>query len=53
MHRSRLVGLLPSARVLTLTSLAVPFLPGGRPSEACILVVAFGALGLFPTYFAA
>ena len=32
--------------------MAVPFLPDGWPLRTGLLVVAFGALGLFPTYFA-
>ncbi len=38
--------------LLALQTLAVPFLPDGWPLKAALLVVAFGALGLFPTYFA-
>jgi ACS family hexuronate transporter-like MFS transporter len=37
---------------LTLMSLLVPFLPNGLPLQAALLMLAFGALGLFPTYFA-
>ncbi len=38
--------------VLALGTLAVPFLPTGWPLQTGLLVVAFAALGLFPTYFA-
>jgi ACS family hexuronate transporter-like MFS transporter len=38
--------------LIALSTLAVPFLPGGWPLWAGVFVVAFGALGLFPTYFA-
>ncbi len=37
---------------LTLCATAVPFLPDGLQLQAGLLAVAFGALGLFPTYFA-
>lgn len=37
---------------LTLSTLSVPFLPDGWQLQAGLLAVAFGALGLFPTYFA-
>ncbi|MBY0514831.1 MAG: MFS transporter [Gemmataceae bacterium] len=37
---------------LTLAAVAVPFLPSGWQLEAGLLAVAFGALGMFPTYFA-
>ena len=37
---------------LALCSLSVPFLPDGWQLEAGLLAVAFGAMGLFPTYFA-
>jgi ACS family hexuronate transporter-like MFS transporter len=51
---------LHSARVLMFAFCAlcacgtvmVPFLPDGLPLQAGLLMVAFGALGLFPTYFA-
>lgn len=50
-HRSRslVYGL---CAVLTLGTLAVPVLPSGWPLQLALLTVAFGALGLFPTYFA-
>ena len=38
--------------LMTMGTVAVPFLPNGWPLAAGLLVVAFGALGLFPTYFA-
>jgi ACS family hexuronate transporter-like MFS transporter len=50
-HRSRVVAYVLCA-ALTLVSVAVPFLPDGAALEAGLLAVAFGALGLFPTYFA-
>ena len=50
-HRSRLLAFAGCAG-LTLTTVAVPFLPDGLALESGLLVVAFGALGLFPTYFA-
>ncbi len=50
-HRSRLLAFALCA-LMTLTSVTVPFLPDGLALEAGLLVVAFGALGLFPTYFA-
>ena len=50
-HRSRVVAYVLCA-ALTLVSVAVPFLPDGPALEAGLLAVAFGALGLFPTYFA-
>ena len=37
--------------ILALGTVAVPFLPDGAALQAGVLVVAFGALGLFPTYF--
>lgn len=37
---------------LTLTTLLIPILPNGWQLEGALLAVAFGALGLFPTYFA-
>jgi ACS family hexuronate transporter-like MFS transporter len=37
---------------MTMGTLAVPFLPNGWPLRVGLLFVAFGALGLFPTYFA-
>jgi ACS family hexuronate transporter-like MFS transporter len=50
-HMSRVL-LFGFCAVLCLGTLAVPFLPNGRPLQVGLLVVAFGALGLFPTYFA-
>jgi ACS family hexuronate transporter-like MFS transporter len=38
--------------LLALGTVAVPFLPDGLPLQVGLLVVAFGSLGLFPTYFA-
>jgi ACS family hexuronate transporter-like MFS transporter len=38
--------------LLALGTVAVPFLPDGTALQAGLLMVAFGALGLFPTYFA-
>jgi MFS transporter, ACS family, aldohexuronate transporter len=51
LHRSRTIayGL---CTLLTMGTLTVPFLPNGWPLATGLLVVAFGALGLFPTYFA-
>jgi ACS family hexuronate transporter-like MFS transporter len=37
---------------LALVSFAVPFLPAQWQFQAAVLVFGFGALGLFPTYFA-
>jgi MFS transporter, ACS family, hexuronate transporter len=51
LHWSR-VFMFACCAVLTLCTLAVPFLPGGWPLQAGLLAIAFGALGLFPTYFA-
>jgi ACS family hexuronate transporter-like MFS transporter len=51
LHVSRVLMLAVCA-LLTIGTAAVPFLPAGRALEAGLLVVAFGALGLFPTYFA-
>jgi ACS family hexuronate transporter-like MFS transporter len=50
-HRSRTLtyGL---CALMTMGTVAVPFLPNGWPLATGLLVVAFGALGLFPTYFA-
>jgi ACS family hexuronate transporter-like MFS transporter len=50
-HRSRTLAYGLCA-TMTMGTLAVPFLPNGWPLAAGLLVVAFGALGLFPTYFA-
>jgi len=50
-HLSRVL-LFGFCAVLSLSTLAVPFLPDGRPLQAGLLVVGFAALGLFPTYFA-
>ena len=50
-HRSRAIAYGICA-LFTMGTLAVPFLPNGWPLQAGLLVVAFGALGLFPTYFA-
>ncbi len=51
LHRSRVL-MFACCSLLTVTTVAVPFLPGGWPLQTGLLVVAFGALGLFPTYFA-
>lgn len=51
LHLSRVL-MFACCSVLTLCTLAVPFLPGGWALQAGLLAVAFGALGLFPTYFA-
>jgi ACS family hexuronate transporter-like MFS transporter len=50
-HTSRVL-MFGGCAALTLGTVAVPFLPGGWPLESGLLAVAFGALGLFPTYFA-
>jgi ACS family hexuronate transporter-like MFS transporter len=51
LHHCRVLMLAVCA-LLTISTVAVPFLPGGWALQAGLLVVAFGALGLFPTYFA-
>jgi ACS family hexuronate transporter-like MFS transporter len=51
LHPARVVVYAVCA-VLALCTVAVPFLPGGWPLQLGLLVVAFGALGLFPIYFA-
>lgn len=50
-HRSRELayGL---CSLLTTVTVAVPFLPDGWPLQTALLMIAFGAMGLFPTYFA-
>jgi ACS family hexuronate transporter-like MFS transporter len=50
-HRSRIIALGLCA-TLTLLSVSVPFLPNGVALQAVLLAIAFGGLGLFPTYFA-
>lgn len=50
-HAARLL-MYGTCAALTTATLAVPFLPDGRALQAALLVVAFAALGLFPTYFA-
>jgi ACS family hexuronate transporter-like MFS transporter len=50
-HRSRAIAYGICA-IMTMGTLAIPFLPNGWALQAGLLVVAFGALGLFPTYFA-
>jgi ACS family hexuronate transporter-like MFS transporter len=50
-HLSRVL-MFAVCSLLAAVTVAVPFLPGGWPLKAGLLVVAFGALGLFPTYFA-
>lgn len=51
LHLSRVL-MFAACSLLTLCTVAVPFLPGGWVLAVGLLVVAFGALGLFPTYFA-
>ena len=51
LHLSRVL-MFTGCAFLSLGTFAVPFLPGGWPLQTGLLVVAFGALGLFPTYFA-
>lgn len=50
-HVSRLIAFAGCA-LLTVCTVSVPFLPNGWALQAGLLAVAFGALGLFPTYFA-
>jgi len=50
-HGSRMV-VFGACSLLTLSTLAVPFVGGGPLLLAVLVVVAFGSLGLFPTYFA-
>ncbi|WP_439631657.1 MFS transporter [Gemmata sp.] len=50
-HRSRVLAY-GFCAACTLATVAVPFLPNGVPLQLGLLVVAFGAMGLFPTYFA-
>jgi ACS family hexuronate transporter-like MFS transporter len=50
-HRSRVVAFALCAG-LALMSVVVPFVPSGLALQVGLLAVAFGALGLFPTYFA-
>ena len=50
-HNARLLAYLGCGG-LTLTSVAVPFAPPGFALTGLVLVYAFAALGLFPTYFA-
>lgn len=50
-HRSRTLAYGLCA-LMTMMTLTIPFLPDGWPLTIGLLVVAFGALGLFPTYFA-
>ncbi|MDY3556438.1 MFS transporter [Gemmata sp. JC717] len=50
-HTSRLLAF-TGCSLLAVCTAAVPFLPDGWGLKAGLLVVAFGALGLFPTYFA-
>lgn len=51
LHLSRMftIGL---CALLALCTLSIPFLPDGLVLQAGLLVVAFAALGLFPSYFA-
>jgi ACS family hexuronate transporter-like MFS transporter len=51
LQRSRVIAYSCCA-ALALLSVAVPFLPDGVALQVGLLAVAFGALGLFPTYFA-
>ncbi len=51
LHLSRVL-MFTVCSLLALVTVAVPFLPGGWPLQLALLVVAFGALGLFPLYFA-
>lgn len=51
LHLSRVLMFAVCA-VLACGTVAIPFLPNGWQLQAGLLVVAFGALGLFPTYFA-
>lgn len=50
-HNARLIAYLGCGG-LVLVSLAVPFAPPGFALTGLVLVYAFAALGLFPTYFA-
>jgi len=49
-HLSRLCAFCGCA-LFTSCTIAVPFLPGGWMLQTGLLLVAFGALGLFPTYY--
>lgn len=51
LHGARVL-MFASCAILACGTVAVPFLPDGLALQAGLLVVAFGALGLFPTYFA-
>ncbi|VTR93715.1 membrane protein : Major facilitator superfamily MFS_1 OS=Chthoniobacter flavus Ellin428 GN=CfE428DRAFT_2805 PE=4 SV=1: MFS_1 [Gemmata massiliana] len=51
LHVSRLLAFAGCA-LLTICTVSVPFLPDGWALQTGLLAVAFGALGLFPTYFA-
>ena len=50
-HVSRLLAYF-GCTLLTVCTLSVPFLPNNGALQVGLLAVAFGALGLFPTYFA-
>jgi ACS family hexuronate transporter-like MFS transporter len=50
-HTARLIAL-GACACLTAVSVAVPFVPNGFVLTGAVLVFAFAALGLFPTYFA-
>jgi MFS transporter, ACS family, hexuronate transporter len=50
-HLSRLLAF-GGCALLTSLTVAVPFLPGGWALVTGLLMVAFGALALFPTYYA-
>jgi ACS family hexuronate transporter-like MFS transporter len=49
-HRSR-VWVFAGCAALTSLSVVAAQLPKGRPLEAVLLVIGFGALGLFPAYY--
>lgn len=49
-HTARVLAF-ASGALLTSCTVAVPFLPNGWALEAGLLAVAFGALGLFATYY--
>ena len=50
-HRSRMIAYGLCA-MLAIQSIAVPILPDGWVLKGVLLLLAFGALGMFPTYFA-
>jgi ACS family hexuronate transporter-like MFS transporter len=51
LHASRVI-VFACCAALALGTVAIPFLPDGWPLHVGLLAVAFGALGLFPNYFA-